>query len=230
MDAITEIRKVGLAEERCRQLLRSSSVALVVRHGVGEDVEIVNDSFTQLFGYTLEDMPDISHWWPLAYPDETYREAIKADWQRRVATAMTNRTEIEPMEAKVRGKDGSERYIEFHFSSVGDTNLVCFVDLTERKRAEESLCRSEERFRLAALAGRMFASEWDAATGVAVRSADFAQVLGIEEPVETNGQQILGRIHPDDRERVEAAFAALTPENPQLKINLATGDPYHSTF
>ena len=150
MDAIKGIRKVGSTEEHCKKLLQSSGVALVVTHGLEQDVEIVNDRFTALFGYTIEDIPDVSHWWPLAYPDETNREAVKAEWQRRVAEAIANQSEIEPMEAKVRCKDGSERYIEFHSSSIGDTNLVSFVDLTERTRAEIALRESEERFRLMA--------------------------------------------------------------------------------
>lgn len=150
MDAIKGIRKVGSTEERCRQLLQSSGVALVVCRGIGQEVEIVNDRFTGLFGYTMEDIPDVAHWWPLAYPDETYREAVKAEWQRRVAEAITDQSEIEPMEAKVRCKDGSERYVEFHFSCMGDTNLVSFIDLTERKRAEIARQESEERFQLMA--------------------------------------------------------------------------------
>ena len=150
MDAIKGIRKIGSTEEHCKKLLQSSGVALVVSHGVEQDVEIVNDRFTALFGYTIEDIPDVSHWWPLAYPDETNREAVKAEWQRRVAKAIANQSEIEPMEAKVRCKDGSERYIEFHSSSIGDTNLVSFVDLTDRTRAQIALRESEERFRLMA--------------------------------------------------------------------------------
>ena len=139
-----------MTEEFCRQLLQRSGVALVVSRGDGQEAEIVNDMFTQLFGYTKEDMPDVAHWWPLAYPDETYREAVKAEWQRRVGKAIADQSEIEPMEAKVRCKDGTERHIEFHFSSMGDANLVSFIDLTERKRAESALRESEERFRLIA--------------------------------------------------------------------------------
>ena len=62
------------------------------------------------------------------------------------------------MEAKVCCKDGSYRYIEFHFASLGKTNLVSFVDLTDRKNAGEALAmvggrlieaQEEERTRIA---------------------------------------------------------------------------------
>jgi len=59
------------------------------------------------------------------------------------------------MEAMVRCKDGSSRYIEFHFASFGDTGLVSFVELTDRQRAEAALRESEERFRLVANAAPM---------------------------------------------------------------------------
>jgi len=95
--------------------------------------------------------------------------------------------------------------------------LAMVEDITEEKKAAETLRESDQRLRLAALAGKMFAYEWDAATDVIMRSADFAQVLG-NEPMETTGQQILARTHPDDRERVKAAVASLTPENPHLQI------------
>ena len=65
----------------------------------------------------------------------------------RVEEALKNGNEINPMEATVRCKDGSSRYIEFHFSPLQNTNIVSFVDLTEHKEAETVLQESEERFR-----------------------------------------------------------------------------------
>jgi signal transduction histidine kinase len=120
--------------------------------------ELVNDKFTALFGYSIEDVPSVAEWWPLAYPDEAYRESVRREWQERVTEAIKNRSEITPLEARVRCKDGSHRDIEFHFTSLGETDLVSFVDLTDRKIAREAVAKlggrliqaqEEERTRIA---------------------------------------------------------------------------------
>jgi PAS domain S-box-containing protein len=92
------------------------------------------------------------------------------------------------------------------------------IDVTERKHAEVELRDSEERFRLAAQAGRMFAYTWDAATDQIVRSAEGAQILGIHEALPSIGKQVWTSVYPDDRERVQAAVAGLTPEKPDLQV------------
>ncbi|MGC1451018.1 MAG: PAS domain S-box protein [Candidatus Sulfotelmatobacter sp.] len=135
------------SEERSRDLVRRSPIAMVVTDGSQLRITMMNDRFTSLFGYTVEDVPDLAHWWPLAYPDEAYRTAVRAEWETRVERALSDRTEIEPMEETVRCKDGSSRYIEFHFSPIGNANVVTFADLTDRKYAETVLQESEERFR-----------------------------------------------------------------------------------
>lgn len=135
------------SEERSRRFVLMSPVAMVVTRGLEQRNELINEKFTALFGYSIEDVPEVAYWWSLAYPDQEYREAIKSKWQERIAGAIKNRGEIEPMEAQVRCKDGSFRYIEFHFTSLGDTDLVSFVDLTDRKKASDALRESEDRFR-----------------------------------------------------------------------------------
>jgi len=142
--------ELKLNTERRGRLVQNSSVPIIISHGLDEEIELVNDKFTAMFGYTIEDMPTITHWWRMAYPDKAYRQAVRSAWQARVAKAIEDKTDIEPMEVTVRCKDGSTRYVQAHLSSVGDTNFVTLIDLTEHKRAEDALRESEGRFRLIA--------------------------------------------------------------------------------
>ena len=130
------------------------------------------------------------------------------------------------LEKRYVRKDGAQLWGRLNVSLLknldGESPLVfAFVeDITERRRTGEALRESEERFRLAARAGKMFAYEWDAATDMIVRSGDCADILGINNsvPVAT-GQQILAKVHPEDRERLLAADAALCAEKPHLQVS-----------
>jgi PAS domain S-box-containing protein len=76
----------------------------------------------------------------------------------------------------------------------------------------------------------MFAYEWDAATDVILRSAESAQILGIDEAAPFTGQQILTKVHPDDRERLETALAKLSPDEPNLLISYRMVRPDDTVF
>jgi PAS domain S-box-containing protein len=97
--------------------------------------------------------------------------------------------------------------------------MVLAAVVEERKQSQLSLKESEERFRLAAQAGKMFAYDWDVGSDVIERSPEAAQILGIDEVAQTTGQRILAQVHPEDRERVTAAIASLSPERPDLQIS-----------
>ena len=103
--------------------------------------------------------------------------------------------------------------------------MVLAVLVEGREEAVQALRESEERFRLAAQAGKMFAYDWDATTDVIIRSAEAAQVLGIDEAGPTTGQKILAKVHPEDRNKLIAAIAALSPEKPYLQISLRMTRP-----
>lgn len=135
------------SEEFNREVVRNSPVAMMVARGSLDAVEFANEKFVSLFGYTVEEVRQITDWWPRAYPDAEYRKGVQEKWEELVNRANQGTTEQLAMEARVCCKDGLFRDIEFHLSLVNDVYIVSFVDLTERKNAMEDLRESESRYR-----------------------------------------------------------------------------------
>jgi len=212
------------SEDHSRRLVQRSSVAMVVSRGLEQKVEVINEKFTALFGYTVDDMPDVAHWWPLAYPDEAYRQTVRTEWQSRVEKAIRNGTDIEPMEATVRCKDGSTRHIEAHLSCMGDSNLVTLVDLTERKRAEQSLRESEDRYRalVEMLPDAIFVVREERVVFV---NPSAVKLLGAQRPEQIVGKDASEIVHPDSlasiRSRVSSSYQTGLATPPKEHVLLA---------
>ena len=148
MQDVTEARraekKLRDSESLFRGLIQSSPIAtLVVTADPIFHVLHMNKQFEELFGWTMEDIPDVEHWWPKAYPNPQYRKRIQAEWQARVDTAtIEKKSHIAPMEARVTCKNQELKDIEFHMAIHGDKAIVIFNDLTAHRQAEESMRQS----------------------------------------------------------------------------------------
>jgi len=79
-----------------------------------------------------------------------------------------------------------------------------------RQRAEMALRRSEERFALAVQVAQDGIWDWDFAADTLFLSARWKQLIGFgEDELPAEPQSWFGRVHPDDRLRLEAAIAAV---------------------
>ena len=148
--AVEDLRQ---SEATFRKMVESFPLAIHLSVGVEQISEYLNPKFIELFGYTLEDLPTIEQWWPLAYPDAEYRQQIAEEWTARIKRAIATQSPIEPMETSVTCKDGSKKIIAWGYVAMGDKNYSCGLDLTDRKKAEAELQKMQKLQSVGTLAG-----------------------------------------------------------------------------
>jgi PAS domain S-box-containing protein len=89
------------------------------------------------------------------------------------------------------------------------------ASMEARLRADEAVRDNEERLRLAAQSGKMYAYDWNVATDKVVPSEEFANILGSSiDPGSLTRERFLIRVHPDDCARICTVVESLTPERP----------------
>jgi PAS domain S-box-containing protein len=139
-----EIRERKKAEEALRSeksrfecLARSSPVGMVLIGTEGE-YQYLNPKFTQLFGYTLEDIPDGRVWFRKAFPDPEARHQVISTWLEDLKQAEEG--EMGPRIFNMTCKDGSAKTVHFRVVQLetGEHLMTC-EDITARVKAEERI-------------------------------------------------------------------------------------------
>ena len=135
---------LGEREARIRRLVDSNIIGIMIWDFHGRIIE-ANEAFLDMLGYGREDLVSGRIRWTELTPAEW-----AADDQDAFAQLSATGT-CKPYEKEYFRKDGSRVPVlvgAARFSSGNETKGVAFViDMTERKRAEEALRESEERFR-----------------------------------------------------------------------------------
>jgi PAS domain S-box-containing protein len=112
-------------------------------------ISYINGKYSEMFGYTLNEIPSIDVWMRRAYPAEEYRRTVIGSWNADVEQARHTTTSHAPVrEYLITCQDGSRKNVEITFSVVGDQLYGLFNDVTERRRTEEALRDSEQKYRL----------------------------------------------------------------------------------
>ncbi len=129
-------------------------------------------------------------------------------------TMMHYEGRVESFEARVRRFDGSKVWVRSHTHTLRDgrgkiTGYEGTVeDVTDRKRAEDALRTSEERFRSLVQNASDMISILDAEAKAVYLSPASRRILGFE-PSERLGRSAFETIYPHDQPRVQALFDEL---------------------
>jgi PAS domain S-box-containing protein len=119
-----------------KTLLNLCPVPMVI---ISEDDKalFVNESFTRLLGFDIDDIPDVNHWFALAYPnDEAYRKDRERSW-REASSQFQKEIDFTAggRQANVTCKDGCVRIVEIFGANMGGkNNLIVLVDITEKEK------------------------------------------------------------------------------------------------
>lgn len=126
------------AEKTFRQLVEASPVPMAII-SAEQRMLYVNHKFSDLFGYTLEQLPDTQTWWSLACSDPTRTEGVLTAWHDRFGQEGQGAAQGAPFEVEVRCADGSLRHVTCQHAASDGRHFIVFNDLTQRKRAEQAL-------------------------------------------------------------------------------------------
>ena len=195
---------LGESERRLKATQDNAGVGIHEVDAQGRYLRI-NDTFTRMSGYTMADFAGRSLFDFIE--DAADRERVRAEFARLV------RGEIEAYQEgrAYIGKHGRRWWAEIRTTAVHGEGgrflhaVRVIEDVTARKRAEDTLRETAERYRLVARATNDAIWDWDLIADRVQWNEALGTLFGYDgvRP-ETGGHWWIERIHPDDVERVEA--------------------------
>ena len=125
------------SESRLHALLHLLPVGVMLLEHDGTTL-LCNQRFTELTGYSQADVPNAEVWWRKAYPDAHYRHQLMSAWLQAYRVAGEEGM-LPDSEVELTGADGKTRALEVAGVRVASQLLVTFVDLSQRKAAENEI-------------------------------------------------------------------------------------------
>ncbi|MGE5493210.1 MAG: PAS domain S-box protein [Actinomycetota bacterium] len=196
-----------------------SAIDAIISVDAGQRVVRFNPAACRMFRCPVEEAVGA----PLdRFIPERFRTAHQNHVQQFAQGGATARTMGLPGVFSGLRADGEEFPIEATIAKVRVENgwqmTVFLRDITERVRAEAALRRSKEDLEQAVRGANIGIWHWDLRTGSVDMSARCRQLFGVMVDAALTFKDVMGAIHPEDRERVQAALQRTLDEGIEYKF------------
>ncbi|RYZ77696.1 MAG: PAS domain S-box protein [Proteobacteria bacterium] len=199
-------------QKKVRDLMMQMPIGVCLLEGPNHRYEFINPSYYELFGgprdlmgkTVIEALPELVHTTLPKILDDVYLtgtpfygkefEVDLADINGELKTLFLNFA-YEPM----RGSSGSITGI-----------AVTATDVTELVKAKKQLEQKEFRLDISLEAGKVGTWDLDPKSRDLIWSSRGAKIFGFGDQLRITYAELIHRIHPEDRERVNAAILAAT--------------------
>jgi len=198
--AEAEVRQLASGlEAKIRRLVEANVVGIVMWNLEGA-ITGANEAFLRMVQYDREDLASGRVRWADLTPAEWSGHAERAVADLR-ATGM-----FQPFEKEYFRKDGSRVPVLLGgaiFEENGNEGVAFVLDLSEQKRAECALRRSEAFLAEGQHLGQIGSFSWRVATDEITWSAELYRIYELEVGVPVTLELIRSRVHPEDLSLIE---------------------------
>ncbi len=189
-------------------------------------ITFVNEKMAQMMAYSVDEMIGM----PLS--SMIFDEDL-ADHELHMETRRLG--DDETYERRLKKKDGSVLWTMLSATALlgedgnFEGSFAMFTDITDRKKAQDSLTKSEQRLRMALEAAKAGTWEWDIRTNENYWSDELFQLYGLapNSCIPSYDSWVIA-IHPDDRpnaeKAVQEAVSKLHDINTEWRVNLPDGE------
>ena len=158
-DNFTSNKKLINSQHNFVVAVEEAPIPIVIHADDGETLT-VNQTWTDISGYSIEDIPTTFDWVKKAYNDNDYDRAVK-----NISILFDQEGKVHEGEIKIITKSGDKRTWDFYSSALGKladgrkTVLSVATDVTKRRQLEKKLIRLSFHDELTSLYNRRFYEE-----------------------------------------------------------------------
>jgi PAS domain S-box-containing protein len=142
------------SERKFRNIVEMAPYPIVIAKSF-LNIDYVNQSFSDIFGYAFDDIKHQQEWWQIICPNETTRKRIEQNFNSGLKGVVSKQEPVPSYDWDIVCKDGAVKQVEFRIVYIDEMALIIINDLTERKRTEQLLIHSEKMDSIGSLAAGM---------------------------------------------------------------------------